>query len=101
VGISAEAKISSNLKQVHFGSLEVPGNNNPVSSQGFWDWLGGVVNDVLSGIGAVLTWMTGGEGFFKLSGGGELWIEKGTIVYEPGIGLKLEPGMEEDPLVWY
>ena len=102
IKIAGDGRISTGARQVQFSQVrQNPGGNNP-SSEGFFSWLGNLVHDVATGIAAAFTWLTGGAGIFNLSGGGTITIVwGGDIEYNAGGGFKLEPGMEENPLVWY
>ena len=78
-------------------------DEDDATTQGLFGWLGDLASDIVSGVGAALTWMVGGAGSFYFSGGGNIFIQNGgEIYYTYGSGgFKLEPGMEEDPRVWY
>ncbi len=98
VFITREGVVSSDMKGVSFGDLEYP------SGEGFFGWLKGVVNDVVAVVGAAITFLTGQWGAFKLSSGGSIYVEggNGMIEYDSGAGgFKLEPGLEENPNIWY
>jgi hypothetical protein len=109
--LSRKAGFSSNLKGVKFEGLNYrsdnddsgsnrPGNNRP-SGEGFFNWLSNLVNDVLVVIGAGLAWLTGGSVFLHFSSGSTIFVNyDGGVEYEPS-NFKLEPGMEENPLIWY
>ena len=104
VSLINDGKLSSTMKGLKIDLMKyVPDEDDP-TTQGFFGWLGGLASDIVSGVGAALTWMVGGEGIFHLSGGGNIFIRKGgEIRYDStgGYGFKLEPGTEEDPRVWY
>ncbi len=102
VNMSQFGVISSNLKEVMFGKVET--ETPAPSGEGLFAWLKDRANDAVAAIGAGLTYLTGQWGLFRLSGGGEIYVEggNGTITYQAGAGgFKLEPGMEEKPNVWY
>lgn len=72
------------------------------SGQGFWSWVGDLINDIATGIAAQLTLITGDEGTFKYSDGGTTTVEPGKMTYDNGYsGFIAEPGLEGLPGVWY
>ncbi len=97
VTVKGDATISSSLKAVTFGR---PNHRPADTTQGFFSWLKDVVHDVGVAIAAGAAFLTGGFGEFTLKSGGHISVGAfGTIQYRGG--FKLEPGMEEDPTVWY
>jgi hypothetical protein len=101
-----KANISSSLSGVRFDQIDYqpgdsrPGNNKP-SGEGFFSWLGNLVHDALVVLGAGLAWLNGTGASFKFSWGGKLDIYRNGDIGYRASKFKLEPGMEEDPLIWY
>ena len=86
------------LTGVHYQN----GHEDTASGQGFWSWLGDLVNDIATGIASQLTLITGDEGTFKYSNGGTTTVRPGAMTYDNGYsGFIAEPGLEEQPGVWY
>jgi hypothetical protein len=101
VTMTRNAKITCDMDNIQFTKLTSSRDEGP-SSEGFWSWLGDVVHDVVTGVAAAITWLTGSKAVLRLSGGGRIEIGPGRFLYTPGGGgFMLEPGMEEDPTIWY
>jgi len=97
--MGSKGTITSNIKDLKIKRVDYLPGDDSSTSEGFFDWLSGAVNDVLAGIGTAITWLIGGEAFFTLSGGGEIWVQPGKITYLSG--FKREPNLEEEPNIWY
>ncbi len=98
IEISGDGVISSDLRSIIFGE---PDHSPGSTSQGFFGWVKDVVHDVGVSIAAGAAYLTGGFGEFSLKTGGHISVGDGGIGYSGGGGFKLDPGMEEDPNIWY
>jgi len=105
--IDPKGTLWSNVAHMDLGPIDFINGDNKESSQGLFSFLGSVLSDIGSSIIAGIAWLTGGGAIVKFSWGGTLriypWTSQraGDIVYSPNGGFKLEPGLEEDPTVWY
>ena len=95
--------LTTSVEGIKFDPVQYFSDNDMTSSQGLFSWLGDLVHDAVVVIGAGLAWLTDSWVQFKLSGGGLIWVHgSNDIGIKFGNGnFKLEPGLEEDPTVWY
>lgn len=94
--------IKTSLSGLDLSGVYYGGPADKPSGQGFWSWVGNLINDIASGIAAHLTLISGDEGTFKYSDGGTTEVEHGTMTYDNGrSGFIAEPGLEGQPGVWY
>ena len=102
VSLNDDGKLSSTMKDLKIDLMKYVPNEDDATTQGFFGWLGGLASDIVTGVAAAITWLGGNFGEYNLSGGGLLMIHLDGVTYFPGKGgFKLEPGIEEDPRVWY
>ncbi len=104
---TSKAIITTSVKGIKIGvpKFNDSQHDNIPSSQGFFNWLADRVRDVAAGIAVGIGYLTGDQVSAKTSSGGVIHTHVdsngSTVSYNNGSGFMAEPGLEEQPGVWY
>ena len=99
---SRKGTFTTSVKGATIGRVKFEDSKNDdiPSGEGFIQWLGDKIADVARAVAGGIAYLMNRKGLMGLSGGGNL--DNSTIFYPNNSGgFMAEPGLEENPGVWY